>query len=77
MVTGGRHAYEVNIVFDGSVHNRFYDVTRSQDDRRQSRHCGVYGRHRVSNVNEVGDDTFAGQKSAKTLNDFDRVARCR
>ena len=60
MVPGSRHTYEVNVIFDGSVHNRFYNITGSQDDRRQSRHCSIYGRHRVSNVNEVHDDVFTG-----------------
>ena len=32
------HAYEVNVKFDGSVHNRFHDITGSKYDRRQGEH---------------------------------------
>ena len=49
MVPGSRHTYEVNVIFDGSVHNRFYNITELQDDPRQSRHCSIYGRRRVCN----------------------------
>ena len=35
MMAGGGHTYEVNVKFDGNVHNRFYDVTISKHDRRQ------------------------------------------
>src|SRR5262249_11022118 len=70
-----RHADEVDVEFDGGVHNRFHDVAGSKDDPREgSRRHGTERRRRLADVKEIDRDIRAGQKSSEALNGFEGAA---
>src|SRR5262245_21143489 len=73
-----RHADEVDVKFDGGVHNRLHDVAGSQDDRRQrARRRGTQRRRPLADVKEIHGDVRAGHKSTELPNGFDYAARPR